>query len=170
VLAWRELPVGTQRPGVLAAPRQVSFSTLRLPVLMLCLVLQHMRTAFLADAEFAAKLLAVTPSTHSSPSRIMRGGVSVALLQPIISCDVSAAARRYRTILCGHGEACNRNICFFAHNQQVRASCAVYVGPRLSRAATCRPYACLPFRTQQEGSNWRSRPCFANWQLQAAQL
>ncbi|KAF6250641.1 hypothetical protein COO60DRAFT_1705611 [Scenedesmus sp. NREL 46B-D3] len=25
---------------------------------------------------------------------------------------------KYRTILCGHGEACNRNICFFAHNQQ----------------------------------------------------
>lgn len=23
---------------------------------------------------------------------------------------------KYRTILCGHGEACNRNICFFAHN------------------------------------------------------
>lgn len=25
---------------------------------------------------------------------------------------------RYRTTLCGQGEACNRNICFFAHNQQ----------------------------------------------------
>eukprot|EP00879_Flechtneria_rotunda_P009138 GHRR01009567.1.p1 GENE.GHRR01009567.1~~GHRR01009567.1.p1 ORF type:complete len:478 (+),score=198.61 GHRR01009567.1:469-1902(+) len=25
---------------------------------------------------------------------------------------------KYRTIMCGHGEACKRNICFFAHNQQ----------------------------------------------------
>eukprot|EP00775_Hariotina_reticulata_P013496 gene13496-13621_t len=25
---------------------------------------------------------------------------------------------KYRTSLCGHGEACTRNICFFAHNDQ----------------------------------------------------
>lgn len=33
-------------------------------------------------------------------------------------CPAAAWLRRYRTTLCGQGEACNRNICFFAHNQQ----------------------------------------------------
>lgn len=36
-------------------------------------------------------------------------------LRPHVCCTHT---HRYRTALCGQGEACTRNICFFAHNQQ----------------------------------------------------
>eukprot|EP00882_Tetradesmus_deserticola_P003023 GHRQ01003209.1.p1 GENE.GHRQ01003209.1~~GHRQ01003209.1.p1 ORF type:complete len:178 (+),score=46.64 GHRQ01003209.1:155-688(+) len=31
---------------------------------------------------------------------------------------------RYRTVMCAMGESCSRNICFFAHNEQVGCSAA----------------------------------------------